>query len=46
MKAPLVVHQADLTCNCNLLSIIEERINSNEFDLEAKGFSFFKDILE
>ena len=29
-----------------LRSIIEEQINSNEFDLEVKGFSFSKDVLE
>ena len=29
-----------------LRSIIEEQIYSNEFDLETKGFSFSKDVLE
>ena len=27
-------------------SIIKEQNNSNEFDLEMKGFSFSKDVLE
>ena len=29
-----------------LRSIIEEQIGANEFDLEMKGFSFSKDVLE
>ena len=29
-----------------LCSIIEEQVNSNEFDLEVKGFSFSKDVLD
>lgn len=29
-----------------LRSIIEEQINSNEFDLKVKGFSFSTDVLE